>query len=128
MEIFYRNRDEVIAAGAEGPSKAWKTLEKTCPEVTGGMSFSTFRAHLPGFIVLMGLIEADRTLQTSETPQEAQETPRAYRGWTVGRDKKGFIRLYKSMTGKTVCRYVGKTWDPEKADQVIAEAEGRVPG
>lgn len=119
MQVFYRNRDKVINAGRNGsPKAAWDELLVSCPEISQEMPFNTFKTYLHGFIVLMQLVQADmmKNQEVKNMEETEQTIPKTYQGWTVQRSKKdGFIRLYKSITGKVKCLYIGRSWDEAKA-------------
>ena len=127
MNVLYRNRSEVLEAGKNGGRAAWEALMVSCPEITQTMSFNTFRINLVGFTVLMALVHADQALEQDAKvteKDEAGEMPKSFQGWTVQRSKKdGFVRLYKSFSGKVKCLYIGKSWDEIKASTKISKVK-----
>lgn len=129
MEIFYRNREQVIqAAKAETVKGAWDTLAVSCPEIIQAMQLNTFKTHLAGFIVLMELIQADqaKTQKAEPMTDEPGETPKNFNGWTVQTGKDGFIRLYKSFKGKVKSLYIGRVWNEAKALTKIKDKESQM--
>jgi len=46
--------------------------------------------------------------------------PKNYKGWTTQTDQRGYIRLFKKMSGVLHQFYFGRNWDAEKADKKIA--------
>ncbi len=60
----------------------------------------------------------------SRKEPEAKTAPKAFQGWNVRVDKKGYHRLYRSLQGRTVSAYVGKYWNTEKASQAIQKIGG----
>ena len=48
--------------------------------------------------------------------------PKVFKGWTVQVDKKGYARLYKKLSGKLACVYVGKRWSDDMASQKVIAA------
>ena len=47
--------------------------------------------------------------------------PQSFEGWTLATCKKGFIRIVKRISGKSVSLYIGKVWSEEKAKTVLAK-------
>jgi hypothetical protein len=119
MQVFYRNREAVINAGRGGSTKAaWDELLISCPEISQTMPYNTFKTYLHSFTVLMELVQADmvKNQEVKNMEESEQPIPKTYQGWTVQRSKKdGFIRLYKSLSGKVKCLYIGRLWDGSKA-------------
>jgi hypothetical protein len=126
MEILYRNKNAVIEAGKYPSKTAWEALAVTCPEIQKIMQYNTFRTNLSAFMILMALVEADLKQKSDVEPikqepdvkpiKTEQPIPKTFQGWTVQRSKKdGFIRLYKSFSGKVKCLYIGRSWDEAKA-------------
>ena len=137
MEILYRNKNAVIEAGKDTSKTAWETLAVTCPEIQKIMQYNTFRTNLSAFMILMALVEADLKQKSDVEPikqepdvkpiKTEQPIPKTFQGWTVQRSKKyGFIRLYKSLTGKVKCLYIGRSWDEAKALTKIGGVMGGV--
>ncbi len=115
MEVFYRNRERLLALSESGAKAAYDQLSDI-PEIAE-IPFNTFKVHLPGFIVLMGLVQADQLKKrevTTVTPP-IEYIPKSFEGWTVQTGKDGYIRLYKSLKGHVKSLYVGRGWNPEKA-------------
>jgi len=49
------------------------------------------------------------------------EIPKNYKGWTTQTDQRGYIRLFKKMSGKLHQFYFGRNWDASVADRKIGE-------
>jgi myosin heavy subunit len=60
--------------------------------------------------------ESDKLVMVSENG-----VPKNYKGWTVGIEKRGYIRMFKKMSGKLHQFYVGKDWDESVVDLKIGE-------
>lgn len=56
------------------------------------------------------------------SPAPLNEFPDKYRGFTMRRDKRGFIRGNRTIEGRSVAIYIGKKWSREKADQAVEKS------
>lgn len=120
IEILFVNRERVMALAESGVKAAYEQLADI-PDIAA-IPFNTFKVHFPGFIVLMGLIQAEQSARKEviEMPAETIEAPKNFNGWTIQTGKDGFIRLYKSFQGRVKSLYIGKAWDEQKALSKIA--------
>ena len=121
MEVFYRNRERLLALSESGAKAAYDQL-LDIPEIAE-MSFNTFKVHFPGFIVLMGLVRVDQSgkREVATVTPPIEDVPKSFEGWTVQTGKDGYIRLYKSFKGHVKSLYVGRGWNPEKAMSKIQQ-------
>ena len=96
-------------------AERWQAIKKRLPEINSIMSLNTFKQQVP--IILAVIQKMDNMPQQSDPPADP---PKKYRGWNVHQDKKGFIRIVRRTDGKNLKSiYIGKAWDPGKADQKI---------
>jgi 2'-5' RNA ligase len=113
VRLFYQYREKVLAVGNLKATAAWNALRVSCPELIHEMEFNTFKTHFAAFVTIMELVNADAV--------DAAPVPKTFMGWSVQTGKDGYIRLYKSFQGQVKSLYIGKTWNPEKAERKIAE-------
>jgi hypothetical protein len=50
---------------------------------------------------------------------QSNGVPKNYKGWTTQTDPRGYIRMFKKMSGKLHQFYLGRNWDTEKVDEKI---------
>lgn len=89
----------------------WQAICQRLPIIEKVMSLNTFKQQVP---IILDVIQ-----KMDNMPQQ-YDPPKKFRGWNVHKDRKGFIRIVKRVDGKSLKSiYIGKTWDPGKADQKI---------
>jgi uncharacterized protein (DUF3084 family) len=55
--------------------------------------------------------------------QELDNPPKRIAGWNLRRSKDGYYRCYRKVNAKLHSIYLGKTFDPNKAQSLITEKE-----
>jgi hypothetical protein len=50
-----------------------------------------------------------------------QSIPKNFEGWTVNKNNLGYYRFFKKFSSNTMCAYIGKEWNENKARKAIAD-------
>jgi len=52
---------------------------------------------------------------------EPEPMPGNFQGWTLTRDRDGYVRAHRKIAGRRHTLYIGKVWDSARAAEKIAE-------